>query len=699
MDNLFLYLLKVTAGTTLFYISYLLLFRKDTFYLRNRIFLILTLLMPTIFPALKISIFSNTVTPATPVIGMQNIIFPESPYESPITNTINSFDYNNLFIWIYFTITGLLMLRIIVSLISTYRIITKGSVKNDQFPNVIVSENKLPPFSFYPYTVIPVEEYKSGNYIDLLDHEFAHIKQGHTFDLLLSELFIAFQWFNPFVWFIKRSIILNHEYLADHVSVKNKSVKEYQYRLLNFQTGLKHILLAHNFNNLIKNRIIMINKKPTKKYAMLKNFLILPVVAFVAYAFATPAYKYSDAPLIQTINSTNSILNFSQYVVKGVVFKDDGKPLEGVKVISTTTPEEAFSVKTGPDGRFTLEVMNENESILFFCRGYKQLILKPKFKVEMRVKMETDSTYKVQVGESASKNPAIQRSAPIVAIDGIISEKNVFDAINDLGYDKGTVKMINGKEATDKYGEKGGNGVYEITTRKKAIAMGLKPPFPRLTPDDYPTFQNIRHTGFTDWVVKQAKYPAEAKSKKLEGWVTVDFKIELDGQISNVIGMSGFVDPILVSEVKRIILSSPKWDSPKNKAVDEPFSTNITLRFKLPDQIIGVVPLVITDQMPQYPGGDVELLKFIGKNAKYPEAAKKDKIEGRVILRFIVTTEGKAEGISILKSVDPKLDTEAVRVVSMLSGFQPGLQGGMPVNVWYVVPVTFSLPASETLNK
>jgi len=61
---------------------------------------------------------------------------------------------------------------------------------------VIISENKLPPFSFFPYVVIPAEDYKSGNYTDILDHESAHISRAY-FDLLLSELFIAFQWFNP----------------------------------------------------------------------------------------------------------------------------------------------------------------------------------------------------------------------------------------------------------------------------------------------------------------------------------------------------------------------------------------------------------------------------------------------------------------------------------------------------------------------
>ena len=74
----------------------------------------------------------------------------------------------------------------------------------------------------------------------------------------------------------------------------------------------------------------------------------------------------------------------------------------------------------------------------------------------------------------------------------MISDKSYSDVRKDLGYNMGISKMIMGKEATDKYGEKGANGVMEIITRKKALEMGLKPPFPRLAPDDYPTFQNQR---------------------------------------------------------------------------------------------------------------------------------------------------------------------------------------------------------------
>jgi beta-lactamase regulating signal transducer with metallopeptidase domain len=242
MDNLLLYLLKVSAGTTLLYLCYLLLFRKDTFYLRNRILLILILILPAIFPFVKIPIVTNSVINPVPVNTLDNIYYSGNAAVTTLPGALNYFNYNKLFLLIYFAVAAVLVLRILISLISTYRIIRKGTINRNQFPKVIISKNQLPPFSFFPYAVIPAENFTGGSYTDILDHEFAHLRQGHTFDLLLSELFIAFQWFNPFVWLIKRSVILNHEYLADRVSlINNKSVKEYQYRLLNFQTGLKHI--------------------------------------------------------------------------------------------------------------------------------------------------------------------------------------------------------------------------------------------------------------------------------------------------------------------------------------------------------------------------------------------------------------------------------------------------------------------------
>jgi len=103
------------------------------------------------------------------------------------------------------------------------------------------------------------------------------------------------------------------------------------------------------------------------------------------------------------------------------------------------------------------------------------------------------------------------------------------------------------------------------------------------------------------------------------------------------------------------------------------------------------VPFVVVEEMPSFPGGDFELLKYLGENTIYPEKAKANSVQGRVIVRFCVNENGGVDRISILKGVDPELDAEAVRVVSALPAFIPGKQGGKAVPVWYMVPLTFTL--------
>jgi TonB family protein len=388
--------------------------------------------------------------------------------------------------------------------------------------------------------------------------------------------------------------------------------------------------------------------------------------------------------------ATSQASGINQKTVKGIVLQEDGQPLEGVSINSTSTTGSTYLATTAKDGHFELNNVQANASLFFYCRGYIGQTLKADFSKEMSVKMRKDPEYKAPTVTNPGA-PAVQRPELLVVIDGVISDKKYVDVVKELGYNRGINKAIMGKEATDKYGEKGANGVVEITTRKKALEMGLNPPFPRLAPEDFPTFQNQRFTNFNSWVADQVKYPSEAQTKELEGWVIVNFTVELNGTISNVTSTT-LVDPILSEEVIRVIRNSPKWEPPKNSAVDEPFISSVTLKFQLPDQIIREAPFVVVEQMPQYPGYETALLDFIKTNTKYPEELKAEKVEGRVIVRFIVNTKGTTEGISVLKSVHPLLDAEAVRVVSLLSGFKPGMQGGKAVNVWYMVPVNFTVP-------
>jgi TonB family protein len=102
-------------------------------------------------------------------------------------------------------------------------------------------------------------------------------------------------------------------------------------------------------------------------------------------------------------------------------------------------------------------------------------------------------------------------------------------------------------------------------------------------------------------------------------------------------------------------------------------------------------PFVVVEQMPMFPGGDGALLQYISENTKYPENAKTQNIQGKVIIRFCVTPDGGVSLASVLKGVSPELDAEAMRVVNTLPSFRPGTQGGKAVPVWYMVPIEFSL--------
>lgn len=109
------------------------------------------------------------------------------------------------------------------------------------------------------------------------------------------------------------------------------------------------------------------------------------------------------------------------------------------------------------------------------------------------------------------------------------------------------------------------------------------------------------------------------------------------------------------------------------------------------------------DEDPQFPGGSDTLMKLIGNRIKYPIAAQKNGIQGRVVVQFVVTKTGEIDNVRVVRGKDPDLDKEAVRVVKTLPRFKPGLINGQPVNVWYTLPITFKLnepqPAPATEQK
>ena len=99
----------------------------------------------------------------------------------------------------------------------------------------------------------------------------------------------------------------------------------------------------------------------------------------------------------------------------------------------------------------------------------------------------------------------------------------------------------------------------------------------------------------------------------------------------------------------------------------------------------------VVEEMPKFPGGDAELLKFISKSIRYPVIAQENGIQGRVICSFVVNRDGSIVDAQVLRGVDPSLDKEALRVINSMPKWSPGKQRGKPVRVKYTVPITFRL--------
>lgn len=99
----------------------------------------------------------------------------------------------------------------------------------------------------------------------------------------------------------------------------------------------------------------------------------------------------------------------------------------------------------------------------------------------------------------------------------------------------------------------------------------------------------------------------------------------------------------------------------------------------------------VVEQMPEYPGGMQALFEFMSQNIKYPADAQKQKVEGRVLAKFIVETDGSISNIEVVKQAFPSLDAEAVRVIQAMPKWKPGRQKGQAVRVKFVLPINFSL--------
>ena len=275
------YLLKASAIIMLFYVCYKLLLQRETFFESNRWFLLIGLAVAIIIPTIVITIYIE-YTPQT--FEGYTII------EGTITQqTETPFDWSQLLFWLYSAGVIFFLCRLFIEFFSLLRLYYSHKRHKKGMFTFIETTHKVAPFSFFNWIVYNPDQFTDDELKLIVKHEEVHAKHFHSIDILLAQMLTILLWFNPLMWWYKKELQQNLEFIADQTAQKQSECKKsYQKLLLKTSIPNHQLVLTNNFyNSLIKKRIIMLHKSKSKKLNAWKYVLIIPAIALFMMSFNT----------------------------------------------------------------------------------------------------------------------------------------------------------------------------------------------------------------------------------------------------------------------------------------------------------------------------------------------------------------------------------------------------------------------------
>lgn len=302
MGELTLYALKSAICLAMLYLPYMLLMKRDTFHHLNRCLLIGIAVASLIIPIINIPLFDfSQITRlfAEPERAIVEVGLPMVATDLPTMHdeaaefasaSTAGFSWVALFVYIYIIGVAVCLLVRIIEIIRLYRYIQHGVLWTDHIDgiNIYCHAGNVSSMSWLNTIVISESDYKSDPIV--IQHERAHIRLHHSWDLLLLLPIEALQWFNPCVWMLKASLREVHEYEADaSVMLSGVTIHDYQTLLIKKAISLNSYTFANGFNQcLLKKRFIMMKKKQSNAWSRMKVLYLLPVAAVAIAATATP---------------------------------------------------------------------------------------------------------------------------------------------------------------------------------------------------------------------------------------------------------------------------------------------------------------------------------------------------------------------------------------------------------------------------
>ena len=535
MGIFLIYILKSAVCLSLFYLFYRLLLSKETFHRFNRIALLGILFLSLLIPFIEVTTAHQTELSQTVLTVEQLLMMAEAmdPAEVTVAQP-EELSISWVQVLLLFYLVGIIFFacRNLYSLSRLLLLIKSGKQERlEGGVRLIVLEREVAPFSWMRYIVISRKDLEEDGR-EILIHEMAHIQNRHSIDLLVADICIFFQWFNPGIWLLKQELQNIHEYEADE-TVINEGIdaKDYQLLLIKKAVGTRLYSMANSFNHSkLKKRITMMLKEKSSPWARLKYLYVLPVAAIAVTAFARPevsdkvekisSVKVNDLAAIVETKVAESAGDTTKPADVKYVPAEVRKQLKGTSVfevaeempefpgggmsafmdyIKTNMRYPASAKENGTQGRVTVQfVVDEDGSIKdskvlrsvdkdMDAAALRLINTMPKWKpgrqkgqpvavkftVPVMFRLDDDKLEKTSSANGITvEGYAGNGKEPLYIVDGKEVTPSVMSALNPDKIERVTV--LKDKSATDLYGEEGQNGVVLITLKQGTPGMVIR---------------------------------------------------------------------------------------------------------------------------------------------------------------------------------------------------------------------------------
>ena len=510
MGVFFIYILKSSVCLVLFYLFFRLLLSKETFHRFNRMALLGVLFFSLLIPCIEVTT-RHQVEVQQAVLSIEQLLLmaelETTPANVGAVQETSAISWVQIVLLVYWAGILFLACRNIYSLICLFRLIHSGKhEKLEKGVTLVVHNQEIVPFSWMKYIVISRKDLEE-NGREILIHEMAHIHHRHSVDLLVADICIFFQWFNPGAWLLKQELQNVHEYEADETVInEGVNAKEYQLLLIKKAVGTRLYSMANSFNHSkLKKRITMMLKEKSNPWARLKYLYVLPLAAIAVTAFARPeisekveeisAVKVNDlAEIVEKKSEENVVKELVDTTKNKVVVvgyrtekKDsvltsgkkkvaisvqgisgEGKPLVIIngkeserEVVNALNPERIESVSViGPEKAIKVYGEKAKDGVMDIKLYSEKKFAPRKIEIEGINKTRLDA-----LNSGAKSWGATFRSAdggkPLVIIDG--KEATGDDPLANISPDRiRSISVLKDKTALAAYGDKGKNGVIEV---------------------------------------------------------------------------------------------------------------------------------------------------------------------------------------------------------------------------------------------